>query len=149
MSNIRLVIHNQNKFDVLISGRESYLHYDVPYHYDIDTYIKTTLNRLYKLIFNGLTEIDIDNLIAVNIVGYKRARTWLDIRYTLTPQGTMIPLIRNVDFEVRPDQYKDAFDLAINQCIQDFDSFRLNLIHDDSFRQQFENLLNTEKYYVR
>jgi len=143
---IRIIGINNHQFDIVIGGY--IMRFDTPYHYIIDDYIRYKLNELYSLIYNGLTQNDIENLIVVNIVGYKRARTWLDIRYTLTPQGTSVPLIRNVDFEVRSDQYKEAFDLAINQCIEDFESFRLNLIDDESFSQQFENLLKMEKFDV-
>lgn len=104
-------------------------------------YVKSALDGVYGMFKNGLSQHDIDNLITVNIVGYKKRKAELDIRYVMAlhQKFPTINLLRNTHFYISNNLVTSCFEIAVNNCVKEFDDLRKEL--GQEFLDELEQLI--------
>lgn len=121
--------HKDDSFSITFyknDGESIVIDYLVPIHEEPVRAVHNRLIRLFGLFANNPTNNDISNMISVNIVEYRRGRG-IDVRYIMKDMFATTPLIKNTDFYVNADRYTEVFDIAIEQCIDDFYKLKSDL----------------------
>lgn len=97
------------------------------YVYSVEprVHIKNILIDVYNMFLHGLSDDNINELIVVNVVGYRRSSKQLDIRYSLKLHNKCgETLLANTDFYIDIDRQLDCFNIAIDACVNEFNVLR-------------------------